>query len=167
MLRLEPYIKCGKNNTLTVPVAKDFLRYLLLIARSFAALSDACQTSLQNCLRQACIIHFYSSIYRNSKTGVGWIAMPMKTELEASDLDNLIENFPSLLLWLVLTVGPFAVGHVREWYAELLVRSIRVKPVDSFETAAVECEHKFLWTRELDYNAKEFWTEALLFRKAL
>lgn len=167
MLRLEPYLKCGKSNTLTVPLAKVFLRYVLLIGRSFASLTDSCQTAMQNCLRGACVVHFYCSIYRNGQTGVGWIAMPMKTQLETSDLENLIENFPSLLLWLGLTVGPFATGHVREWYAELLVRCIRAKPIDGFESATLESEHKFLWTRELDYVARDLWNEALLYRKAL
>ena len=167
VLRLEPYLRCGKSNTLTVPTAKDFLRYILLIGRSFACLTNSCQTAMQHCLRQGCVVHFYSRIYRNASTGVGWIAMAMKSQLEASDIDSLITNFPSLLLWLVLSVAPFATGHIREWYAELLVRSIRARPLDNFEAASLESEHRFLWTRELDFGALDFWNEALMYRKTL
>lgn len=164
---MNPLLQAGHARSLNVPMAQDLLRYTLLIARELATLEDSCQTPSQHCLRYIVIIQFYSSVWRNSRTGVGWLAATIREQLESTSgpVDFFLGDWPLLLLWLVLTAGPFSSGPLREWYSKLLAQALSKTSsgFGDFDFVILELETHFIWTRELDGKAREFWEETPLY----
>ncbi|KAI9656670.1 MAG: hypothetical protein M1831_004580 [Alyxoria varia] len=150
-------VKC---NSLSVPAAKQLLFHIWVNAKSLSLLEDECQSPLHHCIRYAMIIHFYSSVFQNPTLGVGWLSGPMKSHLSDANMTQLKEAHPRILLWLLLTAGPFAVDDERRWYLDQLRQVQAPVYMDTVQNNLQQYKDALYWARELDEAATRFWTEA-------
>lgn len=161
ILAMQALIPSKANNyTISVEAGKDLISYILFNGRTLNMLESHAISSMDHCTTMAATICYYTSIFRNSTAGVGWLAGSMQQYLMNTDLSMPMDEYPSVILWLVLAAGQFAKYMAREWWLDLLVSVRNVMRLYSFEDAVFVMEDRLLWTRNLDEGATHLWDEA-------